>query len=264
MYDVLKENPDLIVLDDPISSFDKNKKYAIVDMLFRKGNGSLRDKTVLLLTHDLEPIIDMLVHHSDRFKKPFATFVQNNAGTLTEKDITRAEIKTFIEIAHENLAADCHILNKLIYLRRRHEVAQEKGAVFQMISNLLHKRQAPQILEGEVARAMTDQELQEGSKRITAEIPGFDYQSLIDLVTNDKKMGELYNNTQSNYEKLHLYRIIFDNKDDLIDSDVARKFINEAFHIENDYIYQLNPREFQTVPYFVIEQCDQHVAALLN
>ena len=36
MYDVLKTNPDLIVLDDPISSFDKNKKYAIVEMLFRK------------------------------------------------------------------------------------------------------------------------------------------------------------------------------------------------------------------------------------
>jgi ABC-type molybdate transport system ATPase subunit len=44
MYDVLKAKPDLIVLDDPISSFDKNKKYAIIDMLFRKEK-SLRGKT---------------------------------------------------------------------------------------------------------------------------------------------------------------------------------------------------------------------------
>lgn len=90
MYDVLKTNPELVVLDDPISSFDKNKKYAIVDMLFRTGSGSLRDKTVLLLTHDLEPIVDMVVHHSDRFKKPFATFLQNSNGALTEKEIGRA------------------------------------------------------------------------------------------------------------------------------------------------------------------------------
>ena len=261
MYDVLKANPDLVVLDDPISSFDKNKKYAIVDMLFRKGSGSLRDKTVLLLTHDLEPIVDIVIHHSDRFKKPFATFLQNSNGTLTEKEIGRANIKTFIEITNENLAAESHILNKLIYLRRRLEVARENELVFQVISNVLHKNQPPQI-KGEITRDMTAQELQDGSNEIAAEIPGFDYQTLLGLVTDDKQMIELYDNTESNYEKLHLYRIIFAGKDDLIGSDVVKKFINEAFHIENDYIYQLNPREFQTVPHFVIEQCNRYVKAL--
>ncbi len=264
MYDVLKVNPDLVVLDDPISSFDKNKKYAIVDMLFRKGSGSLRNKTVLLLTHDLEPIIDMVVHHPDRFKKPFATFIQNNNGTLTENEIERTNIRTFIEITDENLASESHILNKLIYLRRRLEVSGEKKLMFQVISNVLHKRAIPQMIEGENTRDMTTQELQDGSNEIAAKIPGFDYQTLLAFISDDNKMIELYGDTTSNYEKLHLYRIIFEGKDDLIDSDVTRKFINEAFHIENDYIYQLNPREFQTVPHFVIEQCNRHIAALAN
>lgn len=264
MYDVLKANPDLVVLDDPISSFDKSKKYAIVDMLFRKGTGSLRDKTVLLLTHDLEPIVDMVIHHSDRFKKPFATFLQNNNGTLTEKEVGRVNIKTFLEIAHENLAAECHMLHKLIYLRRRLEVAQEKGLAFQVISNVLHKRQTPEMREEGNTRVMTAQELQNGSDQIAAEVPGFDYQTLLGLITNDKRMLELYLDTKSNYEKLHLYRMIFEGKADLIESDIIQKFINEAFHIENDYIYQLNPREFQTVPHFVIEQCDRYVMALPN
>jgi len=35
MFDAIKENADLIILDDPISSFDKNKKYAIMNMLFK-------------------------------------------------------------------------------------------------------------------------------------------------------------------------------------------------------------------------------------
>lgn len=262
MYDVLKESPDLIVLDDPISSFDKNKKYAMVDMLFRKSNGSLRDKTVLLLTHDLEPIVDMVVHHSRRFKKPLATFLENSNGTLTEKEIGNGNIKTFFEIANDNLAADGHIINKLIYLRRRLEVAQEKDLRFQVISNVLHKRQPPQMIDEENTREMTTEELQEGSNRIADEIPNFDYHELLNIVTDDNRLIELYNETASNYEKLHLYRIIFDGKDDLINSDVVNKFINEAFHIENDYIYQLNPREFQTVPYFVIKQCDRYVAEL--
>lgn len=41
MHQVLSENPDIIVLDDPISSFDKNKKFAILYELFR-GKASLR------------------------------------------------------------------------------------------------------------------------------------------------------------------------------------------------------------------------------
>jgi wobble nucleotide-excising tRNase len=36
MYECLAKKPNLIVLDDPISSFDKNKKYAILEILFRR------------------------------------------------------------------------------------------------------------------------------------------------------------------------------------------------------------------------------------
>lgn len=262
MYDALKSKPDIVVLDDPISSFDKNKKYAIIDMLFRKGSGSLRDMTVLFLTHDLEPIVDMSIHHSDRFKKPFSAFLQNKKGILSEEEIERSDIKTFLEIAGENLAEGPHTLNKLIYLRRRLEVAGEKGIAFQVISNLLHKRAAPQIINGETARAMEAHELEEGSKIIVTEISEFDYKKLLELVTNDESMIDLYNKTESNYEKLHLYRIIFENKTDMIESDIIQKFINEAFHIENDYIYQLNPRKFQMVPHFVISECDHYITEL--
>lgn len=264
MYDALKSKPDVVVLDDPISSFDKNKKYAIVDMLFRKGNGSLRDMTVLLLTHDLEPIVDMSVHHPDRFKKPYFAFIQNNKGILSEKEIERTDIKTFLEISKENLADGPHILNRLIYLRRRLELAGEKELAFQVISNLLHKRAEPQILNGETSRAMEAHEMKDGSSKITADIPEFDYKTLLDLVTDDMAMIDLYNKTESNYEKLHLYRIIFDDKTDMIESDVIQKFINEAFHIENDYIYQLNPRKFQMVPHFVITECDRYITELTS
>src|SRR5690606_33912891 len=45
MYECLTKRPDLVVLDDPISSFDDNKKFAILEMLFR-GKESLQEKTV--------------------------------------------------------------------------------------------------------------------------------------------------------------------------------------------------------------------------
>jgi ABC-type multidrug transport system ATPase subunit len=274
MYDVLKTNTDLIILDDPISSFDKNKKYAIIDMLFRRGGKSLRKKTVLLLTHDFEPIIDMVRHHSDRFEKPFASFLENSHGNLIEKEITGDNIKTFVEICHENIRNKINSITNLVYLRRYYEVINEKGNAYQLISNLLHKRKYPLItretpmpieniikdeIENEQMRRMTGDEIKDGQEEIMKNINDFDYNKLIDHITNDEIMIKLYHDTSSNYEKLHIFRVLYGEKLRITETTIIAKFINEAFHIENDYIYQLNPCEYQLVPQYVIEECDSQI-----
>jgi wobble nucleotide-excising tRNase len=271
MYDVLKSDPDFIVLDDPISSFDKNKKYAIVEMLFRKSR-SLRGKTVLLLTHDFEPIVDMVLHHSDRFVKPFASFLENTHGNLAEKEILKTDIRSFIEINHENILDATHILSKLVYLRRLFEVTNEKGLGYHLISNLFHKRTNPTIPEvfgmtpekGEEVggdnrgtRDMTSEEITEGNAAVLSEIKSFDYTTVLEVVQDDDQLVMLYQAAGSNYEKLHIYRILHDDKPNAIESDVILKFINEAFHIENDYIYQISSRKYQLVPQYVIDECDK-------
>lgn len=261
MFDVIKSSPSLIVLDDPISSFDKNKKYAIVDMLFRRST-SLRGKTVLLLTHDLDPVVDILLHHRDRFDAPNVAFLENNNGLLTEKAVARASIKTFIEINRENISLNIPILNKLVYLRRLLEIVDDKGSAFDILSNVFHKRATPTKPDDGAVRDMTPEEVAEGCSAVSAEVLGFDYAAMLALVTNRREMKRLYEVTASNYEKLHIYRIIFDDSLDGVQSPVVLKFINEAFHVENNYIYQLNPREFQLVPQFVINECDRYVAAI--
>jgi len=259
MYDVLNHSPDLVILDDPISSFDKNKKYAIVDMLFCKDK-SLKGKTVLLLTHDFEPIIDMIHHHRDRFEIPNATFLENNHGDLVEKEIQRSDVQTFVEINESNIKIlSNQIINKLVYLRRLYEIKNAKGNGYQLISNLMHKRKKPKFKGKSVNRDMTPSEIDSGNNEIQKLIDDFDYSKVLDIINDDKEMKRIYSETESSYEKLHIYRIIFDNKDKT-DSSVIKKFINEAFHIENDYIYQLNPRKYQMVPQFVIDECDKAIS----
>lgn len=260
MFDALKSKPDLIVLDDPISSFDKNKKYAMVDMLFRKEQ-CLRGKTVLLLSHDFEPIVDMVYHHSDRFDRPFATFLENKNGILSEKEIRRSDIQTFIEINEANISSSTNIVSKLVYLRRIYEITNSRGMAYQLVSNIFHKRAQPIITWNTGSpQAMTSEEIAEGAEEIKQSICDFDYQDAIRLVLDDLAMKNLYRLSNSNYEKLHIYRIIFDDREDNIQSDVIQKFINQAFHIENDYIYQLNPATFQTVPQYVIDECDKLIS----
>jgi len=257
MYDVLKNSPDFIILDDPISSFDKNKKYAIIDMLFRKEK-SLKGKTVLLLTHDFEPIIDMTHHHRNRFEIPTATFLENNHGNLIEKEIQRADIQTFVEINETNIKSlSDRIINKLVYLRRLYEIKNVKGNGYQLISNLMHKREKPEFKDEDVPRDMTHEEIISGQKEIQDLIPDFDYATLLKIISDDMEMKKIYLSAENNYEKLHIYRIVFADKLDAINVSVIKKFINEAFHIENDYIYQLNPRKYQMVPQFVIDECDK-------
>ncbi|MHC5193232.1 hypothetical protein ACYSUW_05705 [Pseudomonas frederiksbergensis] len=262
MYDCLKTEAELTILDDPISSFDKNKKYAIIDALFHKEN-SFRDKTVLLLTHDFEPIVDMILHHPKRFTKPAAYFLENNLGQLTEKIIERADIKTFIDIAITNSKTDCHEINRLVYLRRYYEITRNKQLSFDLLSSLFHKRDeaSKKTLDGDFIN-LTIEEIAEGTLHIQRHVESFDYQRLILLVQDEVQMKKLYFASTNNYEKLHIYRMIFDGKEKDIESDVIRKFINEAFHIENNYIYQLNPSQFQLVPQYVIDECDMFVDSL--
>ncbi|MBA6410245.1 hypothetical protein H4J63_13120 [Pseudoalteromonas sp. 5Ae-yellow] len=258
MFDALKASPDLIVLDDPISSFDKNKKYAIIEMLFRKER-SFRGETVLLLSHDFEPIVDMLYHHSDRFEKPHASFLQNNNGQLSEVKIEKSDVMTFVDINSLNITSDASLVAKLVYLRRNYEILNSKGVAYQLVSNILHRRQVPLTYGDGIEREMTPDEISEAETEIKVHVSDFDYSDAIQLILNNTAMIELYQSCENSYEKLHIYRIISEDADH---ADVILKFINQVFHIENDYIYQLNPAKYQTVPQYVIDECDQYVATL--
>lgn len=261
MFDAVKSAPDLIVLDDPISSFDKNKKYAIIEMLFKKDK-SFRGKTVLLLSHDFEPIVDMLYHHTDRFEKPFAAFLQNDSGQLTEIDIEKEDIMTFVDVNLSNIRSDANLVAKLVYLRRTYEIINSRGLAYELVSNALHRRLVPLVYLGGSQREMTASEIQAAVAEIQQYIPDFDYSDAMRLILDDSAMVDLYNSGDNNYEKLHLYRILSDGNDWALHADTVKKFINQTFHIENDYIYQLNPAKYQTIPKYVIEQCDLNIGKM--
>lgn len=257
MYEVLKNNPTLVVLDDPISSFDKNKKFAIIEMLFR-GEKSFREKTVLMLTHDFEPTVDIIYHHPDIFNdmRPVASYLENIDGVLSEKQVTKNDIKTFIDIAEENISNLNEQINKLIYLRRLYEITNKKGLAYQLLSNLFHKRETPILKSSEEDREMTVSEIEEATTEISNLINEFSYDDCYQQMIDDNELKKLYQASGNNYEKLQIYRIIFN---DNHDNRVIRKFINETFHIENDYIYQLNPFKYQTIPHHIIKECDVDV-----
>lgn len=254
MYSAIKDNPDLIVLDDPISSFDGNKKFAILNMLFGK-TGSLRDKTVLLLTHEFSTVIDSLKNITGLDRRLSVAFLYNKKGELAEKVISKDDIKSFIELSTVNIDSKKDNLNKLIYLRRLLEVTKCGSCAYEMISSLFHNREYPsRKVSREEFEPLLEEEINQANDEIKEYISDFDYSIEYGKIQDEEKMKDIYRHAESDYERLQLYRIKYNYNSN---NPVIRKYINETFHVENDYLFQLNPCEYDTVPYFVIVECNR-------
>ena len=269
MYECLAKKPNLIILDDPISSFDKNKKYAILEMLFRRDAQScLKGKAVLMLTHDVEPIIDTLKSVNKQFNNQVsAAYLHLRNGKITEQEIVGDDIKTFIQICEGVLASSQDPIIKMVYLRRRYEVLGQLENAYQIISNLFKKRaepedhRIPKDSEGKSSTISSD-DLSAGITEIQkyiSDIPD-DYSSLVELFSDDVRIMELYEQSTNSYEKLQLTRILLGIES--VKNSVIRKFINETYHIENEFIFQLDPTQFDLLPEYIVKECDKIVSEI--
>lgn len=316
MYQCLSEKADFIIFDDPISSFDKNKKFAILNMFFNGYNveweakwENLRWKTILMLTHDFDPVIDIIYNNLKNLDLEWKTayFLENKSWILVEKEIKKENIKSFWEILKENTKSD-NLVN-IVYLRRFYEINAERWIEYQLLSNLIHKREIPTkkleidinnldinnikkkvfekdneklekiylFLDNFNSKDKSDENIKKISKykekipeieiinattNIKDKLNNFDYFEYLEKLNNLELMLKLYKDSTSNYEKLQIYRIINDWKSH--ESAVVMKFINETFHIENDYLFQLNPREYEIIPNYIIEECDRDLLLSKN
>lgn len=260
MYECLSKRPDLIILDDPISSFDKNKKFAIMEMLFRRDSSScLKGKTVLMLTHDIEPIIDTLKSVKGQFSNQVsASYLRFNKGQIIEQLINETEIKTFAQICQNAMGSNSDDIIKLIYLRRHYEILDNKSDAYQVLSNLFHKRENPNDSreprnDSNKYPKLDASKLANGVEKIKESVAEFNYETALSDLSNYDKLEALYQNCTNGYEKLQTFRLL----EKEIDNSVIRKFINETYHIENEFICQLDPSQFDLIPEYVVEECDK-------
>jgi len=259
MHQVRRDTPDLVVLDDPVSSFDKTKKFAILHKLFHSKQ-SLRGFTTLLLTHDIEPAIDIVrTATSGQFQaaNPVVHFLQSREGQVKEKPIKPTDIMTFSQVCDENVGSSADPVIKCIYLRRRYEVHGERGAEYNVLSSLLHVRDEPSS-KGEKGEfiPLDEEERDQAIVEIQKVIPSFDYDALLAHLKDREVLKAKFEDTNVGYEKVQIFRIASTLDPKAPAGDAAfKKFVNESYHIENEYVMQLNPREFDAVPEHVLQAC---------
>lgn len=98
---------------------------------------------------------------------------------------------------------------------------------------------------------MDKNNFQMGCSDIKIKLPGFAYERVLERLKDNDELRALYEGAQNGYEILQVFRL-FDIEHP---NSVIRKFINETYHIENEFICQLDHLQFDTIPEYVIQEC---------
>ena len=254
------KNADLVILDDPISSYDNNKKYAIFHQLFKPHeNKNFYGRTTLLLTHDLAPVIDNVKNGLPTDEKYYATCLISKLGNISEIEITNQNLKNSIilelkQAKNKNL----NVLSRLIHLRRYLEL---NGTVntgeYDVVSSLIHMRPNPKKKISRTECIDLDPKIQESAyNQIINYIDDFDYIAIHRELDDNEKLRTIYKSATAT-EKLHITRAFIEKNSLADDSKVLWKFICETYHIENDYVFNLDTEVFEIVPEYIIQMCDK-------
>ena len=186
-------------------------------------------------------------------------FLSGRQGTITEKPIQPQDIGTFSQVCTANISSASAVIIKCIYLRRFSEVHGARGAAYEVLSSLLHARDVPsrKIAPTEFEE-LSEEELASAESEIRTKINDFDYAAVLADLKTPGFLKARFDATEVGYEKVQLFRIMlaFD-PSRLQGDDVFTKFVNETYHIENEYVMQLNPRDFDAVPEFVVKACTE-------
>ena len=274
MYYAHMQNSDLIILDDPVSSFDSNKKYAILHRMFKnmgKQQISLLDKTVLLLTHDFEPITDFIVVGKMSKNNAVASFVWNENGIVAEQIIDPEDDVCIITEEYANIArkSDINIVSRVAFLRKLCELNGRQGEweeAYEILSCLVHASGIRRKLANDTYVDMDDTEIESGMSKIKEFIPGFDFEKYKDSTYTISGIKTLYECENNAYLKIQLFRAICEIAGDTIKlspfDDGWYKFIDETYHIENDYLHYLDILKFNIVPNYIANKVEEMMRKL--
>lgn len=275
MYYAVMQEPDLIILDDPISSFDTNKKFAILHRMFKnigKRDVSLEGKTVLFLTHDFEPITDFIVVGKLGEEKAQASFICNEHGTVRAHMIdSNSDVKLITtECSEIAKNTDINIVSRVAFLRKLSELNgrnEEWDLVYEILSCLIHASEIKRKIGNTTYIDIDPADIALGISKIKEYIPDFDYDELKNNVYTKEGIKNLYAIETNAYLKVQLFRemneILSHNEVRITQMDSAwYKFIDETYHIENDYLHFLDIIKFNIVPSYIIDNVDEIVSGI--
>mgnify|MGYP000982025682 CR=1 FL=1 len=276
----------IVILDDPISSFDIDKRFGILYMLFSikskvfSKNLLADNRTVLLLTHDYLVVSEVAKITRKQFSKKHKQiwYLDCDAlGSLSKAEITEDSFVPYVNMLKERISKSSNkdLAIQLVYIRSLCEMLRVSptdrrtrwGVSFSLISEIIHGRNEQEILTRHkwTNRSAASRQVKM-CERMVSKLTGinFDYWSTVAKYQSLSQLLGIYKTVSSSYEKLQVVRMMLERNPGLNAQDkVMERFADESCHIGGDYLYQLDPVDFNQVPFYVLDWCDS-IAARAN
>ena len=142
----------------------------------------------------------------------------------------------------------------------------EWGEAYEILSCLVHASGIRRKLANDTYVDMDDTEIERGMSKIKVFIPDFDFEEYKDSTYTISGIKTLYECENNAYLKIQLFRAICEIAGDNIKlspfDDGWYKFIDETYHIENDYLHYLDILKFNIVPNYISNKVEEMMSKL--
>jgi len=208
-----------------------------------------------MLTHDFEPVIDFIINHKPTGGFVKAHYLKNCNGQVSETPIVdNADIVSLPNMLSKySKDESLNIVHRVVFLRKLielmpHENSQE---VYDILSSLIHGKDMPdrKINDNEYKK-LVQEEIDMGYEFIDLYISGFNYEDYLENHYTSDALLKAYDEESNNYLKLQIFRVYLELEDmrGKIKDDVVLKFVDNIYHVENDYTYCLDIFKYDIVP----------------
>lgn len=158
----------------------------------------------------------------------------------------------------------------MAFLRKLSELngrSGDWGLVYEILSCLIHANEIKRKIGNNTYIDIAPEDVALGISKIKEYISDFDYNELKNNIYTKEGIKSLYAIETNAYLKVQLFRemneILSNNEVKITQMDSAwYKFIDETYHIENDYLHFLDIIKFNIVPSYIIDNVDKIVSGL--
>lgn len=266
-----QQKVEMIVFDDPFSSFDEHKRYFLYNQLFGKG-GLLKGKTIVYFTHDIEPVYD-LIYLGKPTTFDFCYSISNNLGIINVDPITKKDITNYRTHLVTSINSSKNIIVRLVYVRKVVEVfekytrssrASNYYYLYQFISSYLKGGRIQEKIDRDEFIDMSDDNIKKAQNQLKNllskyEIDNFNVDA--NLVSIENVLGD-FEELNLIEEKLifmrYLLNVDLNTKRLVVDNnqDLSSYFLNSMHHFEKERMLIIDKHKYTDIPSFVNTICD--------
>jgi len=154
-----------------------------------------------------------------------------------------------------------NIVHRVASLRRLLEYIPDDDTTqelaYNILSSLLHGRAKPTYKDD---TELSIEEIKSGEEFIKHYITDFEYTHYSTNVFTKDNLLKSFSEENCSYSRLQVFRVLLE----VLDlrpqiNDPLLKYINEQFHVENDYMFDLDFMKYDLVPEFIIPKCSEYL-----